>query len=173
MTLRECFDRHGCDRGSRRHCYDRVYENLPEPKRMLEVGIFKGAGIASWLDYWPNTEIVCLDTFQRVAANAIPVLRNERVTWWKGDSRVMRKIPGQFDLIIDDGDHSADAQRQTFENLFPSLSKDGAYFIEDVWPDRVGYMKLLETIGPHRVTFHDLRTPKVPDSFVLEIRHLC
>jgi len=167
MSLRDIFDKHGCDRGSKRHKYDRLYETISPPSRMLEVGIFNGCGLASWLEWFPKAEIVGLDTFQRVAPEKIKVLQDPRVTWFKGDSRDI-DIPGPFDLIIDDGDHRAGAQWQTFENLFPLLSSGGLYFIEDVWPDRPGYQKLLDNLERFRVEHHDLRG--YPDSYILEIR---
>jgi len=167
-SLRSCFDRHGCDRGSLRHHYDVVYQDLEPPARMLEVGILHGAGIASWLEWFPEAEIVGLDTFERVHENKVAILKDPRVTWWKGDSRTLTKIPGPFDLIIDDGDHSADAQRETFINLFPLLSPGGVYFIEDAHPGRPGWEDLLDTLMGFHVEHHDLRGH--PDSYLIEVR---
>lgn len=168
MTLLECFERHGCDRG-RQHGYDRVYSQLPPPARMLEIGIWKGAGIAAWLDYWPQVHITGLDTFQRLPANQIAILRHPRVSWHQGDSRTFR-LPGPFDLIIDDGDHRVDAQRETFDNFHTALAPGGAYFIEDVRPGQPGYENLLDALEGYRVTHHDLRKGRAADSYLLEIR---
>ena len=38
----------------------------------------------------------------------------------------------KYDVIIDDGDHSAISQLVTFKNLAPLLKEGGMYFIEDL-----------------------------------------
>ena len=48
MNLRQCFDKHGCDRGHR-HGYDRVYEGI-RPQRLLEVGVFKEEKVFNYLN---------------------------------------------------------------------------------------------------------------------------
>ena len=182
MTLLECFDKHGCDRGSIRHRYDRIYEGI-QPKRILEIGVFQGAGVAAWLDYC-NAEIVCVDLFDRCKPS--PVLNHPRVTWHKADSRAV-ELSGTFDLIIDDGAHDPESQRLTFENLFPLCT--GQYFIEDVWAlDAMTakershpwiqrskhsiekYQQLMNTVSAFDLTRHDLRAGYAPDSYILEIR---
>jgi hypothetical protein len=184
MTLLQCFDRYACDRGSRRHRYDRVYEGL-QPRRILEIGVFRGAGVAAWLDY-TSAEIVCVDLFQRMAPEKIDVLNHPRVAWHRGDSKTIH-LTGTFDLIIDDGAHDPDSQRRTFENLHNLCT--GQYFIEDVWPlDELDsrqrkdpwiqkpeyamdkYLRLLNTVSAHDLTRHDLRHGFAPDSYLFEIR---
>lgn len=186
-TLLGYFNQHGCDRGSARHRYDRVYASIPQPKRMLEIGILKGAGLKSWLDYFPKTKIVCVDLI-----DPPDIVSHPRITWRKADSRTV-KLAGKFDLIIDDGAHDPDTQRRTFENLFPLCR--GTYFIEDVWPmdllDKKGrklfnhwadkgwlnksahtmkkYNKLLNTISVYNLKRHDLRRGHSPDSYLFEI----
>jgi alpha-mannosidase len=44
----------------------------------------------------------------------------------------MSNINEQFDLIVDDGDHSGGGQIATALNLLPHMKKGGMYFIEDV-----------------------------------------
>jgi hypothetical protein len=40
----------------------------------------------------------------------------------------------RYDVIIDDGSHQYEHQRFTADALLQSLSPDGLYVIEDVWP---------------------------------------
>ena len=96
-----------------------------------------------------------------------------------------------FDIIIDDGLHTHEAQWKTFLNFIPYLKDGGIYFIEDVWPyDKMTnkqkqhywlkryspafsegeYQKLLNAISPYKVTYRDLRTGYDPDTFILEIK---
>jgi len=188
--MRELFDRHGCDKG-KRHSYERVYDPAfeairQESLRILEIGIFKGASLAAWIDYFPNATIVGIDTFQRVAKpEDVSILTHPRVEWYAHDSTKPIDI-GRFDFVIDDGLHTHTAQRKTFENFMPCV--DGAYFIEDVWAldhmtdeekghqwlKRAGYsekeyQKLLNVLEPYTVEFHDLRAGYQPDSFIIEV----
>lgn len=169
-SLRDCFDKHGCDRGHR-HGYERVYEPLFEPIRLgplriLEIGIFRGAGIWAWLDYFPNAAICGLDTFQRVPPSRIEVLKHERTWYQTGDSRVL-EVVSYFDIIIDDGDHRADSQRETFLNVFPRLKPGGMYFIEDVWPGKPGYNDLIGAL-PDTAAHYDLRGGHSVDSYIIQ-----
>jgi len=188
--MRACFDQHSCDKGLR-HGYERVYEPVfeglrQEPLRILEVGIFRGASLAAWIDYFPNATIVGIDTFQRVAKpEDVSILTHPRVEWHTHDSTQPINI-GRFDFVIDDGLHTHTAQRKTFENLMPYV--DNTYFIEDVWAlDHMtvaekghewlkrggysdeGYQELLSTLKPYDVEFHDLRARHQPDSFIISV----
>ncbi|KKM65248.1 hypothetical protein LCGC14_1493180 [marine sediment metagenome] len=194
--LVECFDKYKCDKGSLKHRYDRVYELALEPLRnkefdLLEIGIFKGNSLEALVEYAPRAQIVGLDTFQRIQPNDISILQHDNVEWLKCDSTEPTTLKRTFDIIIDDGLHTHEAQRKTFANFFPYLKDDGVYFIEDVWPfDIMGWMekqhpwlkkhpmswndteyeKLLETVSPYNVTFHDIREGYDPDTFIIEIR---
>ena len=166
-SLRDCFDRHGCDRGDR-HGYERVYEPLfamirNQPLRILEIGIFKGAGIWAWLDYFPKATVFGIDTFQRVAPEQVEVLKHERVEWQQLNSTRHGLFSGTFDIIIDDGCHRADAQLATWRNFYPALKPGGMYFIEDVWPKGPGYAELVAAL-PDPI-HHKLGKP---DSYILQ-----
>lgn len=144
--LKELFNKYGCDK-ARKHHYDKIYgaefEDIRnQPLNILEVGVFKGESTSAWVDYFPNATIYGLDIFTRVNMDEIGILQHERVKALRGDSTnftVTREIyknwPNiKFDIIIDDGLHTPRANAQTFNNLFPFLKDDGAYYIEDVWP---------------------------------------
>ena len=187
--MRAIFDKHGCDKGER-HGYERVYEPLfapmrDEPLRILEIGILKGASLASWVDYFPNAEIVGIDTFQRVPPKDVPILSHERVSWHKHNSFSPIDI-GRFDIIIDDGLHTHTAQRMTFDNFKPHTD---LYFIEDVWSldhmtaqerkhkwlnqkgySDIEYRALMDSLEPYDTEFFDLRKGHQPDSFIIGVR---
>ena len=38
---------------------------------------------------------------------------------------------GEFDVIIDDGSHHVAHVNKTFQYLYPKMSKDGVYLVED------------------------------------------
>lgn len=140
------FNKYGCDKSSK-HKYHTVYEPefdtiRNEPINILEVGVFKGDSIRAWLEFFPNATIYGIDIFKRVSAQDIDVLQHERVKWLKGDStniaireQIKKQWPRiRFDVIIDDGLHTPDANAKTLHNLYPLLKKTGKYYVEDVWP---------------------------------------
>ena len=93
-----------------------------------------------------------LDIFVRVSAEDIPILQHPRVKWLKGDSThpsvsgaIQKAWPDvQFDIIIDDGLHTPEANAQTFKNLFPFVKSTGSYYVEDVWPLDIANQKELQ-----------------------------
>ena len=143
-SLLKLFDKYGCDKGSRKHRYDRVYASTLDQLKnshfqMLEIGIFKGNSTEAFIEYCPQVEIVGVDIFVRVDVKNIPILNHPRVHPCKGDSMLpltneCKKLCNVgVDIIIDDGLHTHRAQRKTFLNFIPYLKKGGVYFIEDVW----------------------------------------
>lgn len=195
-NLKQCFDLNNSDK-SFKHKYENVYEQYfhsrrNEPLNLLEIGIFKGNSIAAWLDYFPNATIYGIDIFERVSENDISILKNPRVRWAKADSTktpVHEIFDAEFDIIIDDGLHTPEANMLTFRNFFSQCK--GQYFIEDVWPiDKLTplekkhpwirnkdeytisrYELMLESLTEKgRVTHHDLRSiSKQPDSYIIKV----
>jgi hypothetical protein len=201
-TLVNLFDKYKCDKGSLKHRYDRVYEpalkHLQNKKfNLLEIGIFKGPSLEAWVEYFPYANLFGIDIFTRIKPNEIQILNHPRVSWCRCDSikgpndEFKSMTESGFDVIIDDGKHTYDAQLATFKNFIPFLNKDGVYFIEDVWPFHLmsekekqhkwilqhqnefsdkQYEQLIETINQYRVNYHDIRRGYEPDTFIIEIK---
>ena len=193
MNMIELFKKHSCEKIW--HNYSELYEADFEHLRkkninILEVGTFRGESINVWLDYFINADIYTIDTFERVHPTALPMLNNIRVKYAVLDSTskecydYFKKLNVKFDFIIDDGLHTPDGQRKTFENL---IEFTDTYYIEDVWNlDKVNmnhpwikshaedfklekWHKLLDSIGNYKVTHHDWRSKKKQDSYILKI----
>jgi hypothetical protein len=49
-------------------------------------------------------------------------------SFWK----YVRSTVGEIDIFLDDGGHTMDMQRITFENVFPMIRKNGVYACEDL-----------------------------------------
>ena len=154
--LKELFNKYGCDKAKKHH-YHTVYQPEFEPLQnesinILEVGVFKGESASVWIDFFPNATVYGLDIFVRVSAEDIPILQHPRVKWLKGDSThpsvsgaIQKAWPDvQFDIIIDDGLHTPEANAQTFRNLFPFVKSTGSYYVEDVWPLDIASQKDLQ-----------------------------
>lgn len=129
MTLSELAIKYGTDKGVMKHNYMPFYEQyLPKnPKKLLEIGVLRGASIRMWKEWFPETEIHGLDLFED---NPIPDIEN--VVFHKGNQcdwlmlDFLRKE--NFDVIIDDGSHGSRDQMITFYGLF----NGGQYYIEDL-----------------------------------------
>jgi len=145
MNLKNIFDNNGTDKSSK-HKYHEIYEPLFAPKRneeinFLEVGIWYGHGMQSFLDYFPNGQIYGIDIFSRMTPDDVPALKNDRAhyvigdtTSWSTSSLLTREFGVEFDYILDDGAHTPEANMLTFRHCSKLLKPGGLYIIEDVWP---------------------------------------
>ena len=175
--------------------YKQDFDKFKNDKiNILEIGTFKGESTQSWLDYFSQAKIYTADTFERVLPEKVPALKDNRVQWFKVDSTSLnckenfKNLNIQFDFIIDDGLHTPEGQRLTFENLIDFLKPTGSYYIEDVWmlnknnnmahwwvkkhPNDFTiekYNQLIESINKFKVTEYDFSSKKIPDSFILKI----
>lgn len=187
-TLAEIFRKYGTDKYA--HGYFSAYEKLPAPARLLEIGVWKGASLRAWREWWPDAFIHGMDTFQRGVPP--PGVLDDRGELWKADSRdvwLPTEYHGRFDLIIDDASHRPRDQAATLRNLWPLMAPGGRYFIEDVvlydlplpkwFQDRaddfnadVGTNLILAIAGLDVLPrIHDFRAKSgKPDSVLIELR---
>lgn len=110
------------------------------PLRLLEIGVQGGGSLAMWREYFPTVQVVGLDIDP-----ACKQYETAGVSIYIGsqeNAALLRKIDdeqGPFDIIIDDGGHTMKQQIGTFKTLFPLLTDDGLYVIEDLhtsyWPE--------------------------------------
>jgi hypothetical protein len=90
-----------------------------------------GGSLRSWRDYFPNASIKGVD----IAEDCL--IKEDRIETFIFNSSIANECDShlkglEFDIIIDDGDHSGSSQIKTFENLFKCVKNDGYYFIEDI-----------------------------------------
>lgn len=208
MHISEAFNKFHCDK-EKRHGYGGLYEdilrslmkqNRKETIRIFEVGIYKGASLEAFVHYFKqndfeNYELYAIDIFERLKEDQIPILKHEKIHAFKADST--KEYPTEiqdlkFDLIIDDGLHTPDAQRMTFMIYSQFLAKDATYIIEDVWPIHLmtpqerkhrwlvkykddytpaQHDMLMDTITQYWYTELDNRRHKHPDSFAFIIKN--
>lgn len=203
--LKELLNNSGSDK-AKKHKYDEIYEPVLAPMKdeqinILEIGVDAGYSIEAWLEYLPNATIYTLDLFHRNDPASLPVLNHERVKWLKCDStnpavvtQIKKAWPRiRFDIIIDDGMHTPEANRKTLDNLFPLLKVRGKYFIEDVWPldimttnewkhpwvlkyperynmmDQIRFNKSME--GKKRIDHDHRKQTGEGDSYIIELQH--
>jgi hypothetical protein len=131
--------------------YEKLFENLRyNTMNILEIGIGTleggksnmlrwkekkenyqpGASLKVWKEYFENSQIYGIDVKEDC------MISESRIKTFLCDStsdESVGKLPDlNFDIIIDDGLHSFEAQNKTFKLFYPKLKKGGLYFIEDV-----------------------------------------
>lgn len=138
MTLDDLATKYNTDKGPNDHMYTSRYSIYLEPFRdiefnLLEIGVYDGASVKMWKEYFPKATIVAIDIDPRCKQ-----FEEERIHIHIGDQTDVNFLNTVFDLyahfevILDDGGHSYKQQIVSFESLFPKLTPGGLYFLEDM-----------------------------------------
>lgn len=123
----------------------------------MEIGVYRGASVRMWLEYFENAKIYGVDTstetftldpkFEyvtdpgrggRVNDPQAPI-KQPRYTFIQGDQnsppflKTLARDHGDWDIIIDDGGHMAAGIRTSFQWLWPHVISGGFYCIEDLY----------------------------------------
>jgi demethylmacrocin O-methyltransferase len=141
--------------------YQRHFKPLRHSTRkVLEIGVgvdyydsqSGGGSLRMWKDYFPKAEIFGLDIVDRSH------LQEPRIRIFRGDQNDPSFLDdlasrwGPFDIIIDDGSHVSEHIITSFTALFPHLTANGVYAIEDL------YLSYAEALGGSAVEFDNPRT---------------
>ena len=148
--FRETFKRYGSNKGGEwkhrneiiRSFYADLYEEELKEKKitnLLEIGIgydvsSPGSSLRSWKALYPTANIYGADIDKRVLfeEDNIKTFYTDQLN--KNKLHEFKKKLNNifFDVIIDDGLHTYEANKNTFEVFKDTLSKEGLYFIEDI-----------------------------------------
>ena len=108
--------------------------NNPNLQSNMTINGMPGASLRVWRDYFKNAQIYGADIdkdilFQedRIKTYYVDQLNTPSIETMWGKIRIQN-----FDIIIDDGLHTTDANINLFINSFNKLKKNGIYIIEDV-----------------------------------------
>jgi hypothetical protein len=109
------------------------FRNMGRPIHVMEIGLYCGGSLQMWRNFFgPEAYIYGVDIFpkRRFAEERTKIFTGDQanMTFWKEMKRTIPKL----DIIIDDGGHLPEQQRNTFKALFDHLQPDGAYVVEDV-----------------------------------------
>jgi len=155
LPLSSIIEKHGSDKfkSGYTHFYQSIFSSYRnKPINYLEIGLgtvdpsipssFCGiyshyehytpaAILKAWKEYFPNSQIYGID----VAPDCM--INEDRIQTKLGssaDSLFSKSFYPEvsFDIILDDGLHTADAQFKTFQNFFDRVKQDGFYIIEDI-----------------------------------------
>ena len=128
---------YGADKCSAGHGFAKIYESHVAPLRnqsvtLIEIGVFRGASLRMWRDYFPRGRIFGVD----ILPDAIEA-RAERIEVFVGDQSdpallgELLAVSGSPDIVVDDGAHRVDLQLASLAFLWPHLKPGGLYVIED------------------------------------------
>jgi hypothetical protein len=158
-TLRSIGSKYGTDKVSHGFCevYEEKFNNIRESsKNILEIGVFFGASILMWRDYFSNSTIHGFDTFEGLQGNGHRFQNSDKfLNEWKNDVNLQNRIElykydqGKesdlisfisdikkknisFDVIIEDGSHLMVDQQLDLKYLFSTVKSGGYYVIEDI-----------------------------------------
>jgi len=139
-NLTTIFDKYNSDKNSSFHNYCRQYENLMRDYRtknisFLELGVLNGESVKIWREAFPNAKcIVGVDINQECKQYENP---DKSIFIEIGDATNIEFIKyinekyGPFDIILDDASHTNKDIILSFEQLFPLMSDNGLYIVED------------------------------------------
>jgi hypothetical protein len=140
MNLRQIFDSIKSDRGGSvkyshyLEIYDKYFSPLRDDKlSLLEIGIERGGSLSLWKEYFDDIDIYALDINPNCKMH-----EREGIQIFIGDQtdkdflNSVVDAAGRFDIIVDDGGHRGEQHIASFETLFPHLSNDGLYIVEDL-----------------------------------------
>ena len=140
--LCEIMSKHGSDKSSCVHNYTLIYSELfknikASANHFFELGIGtinSGASLRGWKEYFTSANIYGADILDEV------LFTEHRIQTYQCDQLDKKSISKlwykfkdvEFDVILEDGLHTYEANIHFFENSFFKVKKGGYYIIEDI-----------------------------------------
>jgi hypothetical protein len=167
-------DKYKTDKGSSNHRYSDVYEYFFFPvknqvKKVFEIGVFRGASMKMFQDYFPDADIYGIDIYD------VSSLNSDRIhTFIANQSKrdqlqkCIAAFGSDFDVIVDDGGHAMDQQQISFGFLFPYVKSGGYYIIEDLHTSLLEGYGVRNDGGNSTLTMVDqyIRTGKIESDYL-------
>lgn len=128
-TLDEIAAATGTDKRRGMHGYTKYYDMhfstiRHDRIRLLEFGVFNGASLKMWEEYFSQGDLTAIDINPECAQYATE--RSKVIIGSQTDD-----IGGAYDIIIDDGSHLNAHQWDSFKIYWPRVKCGGWYIIED------------------------------------------
>jgi len=117
--------------------YDDYVSKYINPN-ILEIGVYYGASLKMWEEYFGSPYIVGVDIEDKreYENNNTKILIADQ-----GNPQELLKCLDyckEYQIMVDDGSHIIGHQISTLATLFPYLSSGGVYFIEDLHTSFIG-----------------------------------
>lgn len=141
-TLQELGLKYGTDKATyHKFCdfYDKNLSELRDDKiRFLEIGIANGNSIKMWNEYFLNAEIIGVDILDR---KYLDTARVKTYIVNQENENELLSIPGEFEIIVDDGGHTMLQQQITLKVMIDKLKSGGFYILEDLHTSQLHFQK--------------------------------
>lgn len=133
--LCELAEQYGTDK--LRHGYTPLYHELFAPMRgmpvnVVELGVYRGASVRMWADYFPDANIFAVDVRPAQLESVRGIERVKAVLADSGSPLLSDKLPDSIDILIDDASHKPCDQIAAFTSLWPRIAVGGYYVVEDL-----------------------------------------
>jgi cephalosporin hydroxylase len=138
-SLQEIGLKHGSDRsinliGTKTyHDYYEPIFKLKQIKTALELGVYYGNGLVTLREYLPDTELIGIDMSLECCnrqINNCSLYQSSQTDATRLNQILSKHNP--LDLVIDDASHEVDKSIESFNIIFPYVSSQGIYIIEDL-----------------------------------------
>ena len=122
------------------HHYFPIYERYFAPYKrknnlkFLEIGVSKGGSLQLWRNYFGNSATIFGIDIDPNCQQYDGLHGNVRIGS-QNDKAFLESVVnemGGIDVVLDDGSHQMRHIKESLNILFPHLSKNGIYFIEDL-----------------------------------------
>lgn len=151
--LCDIMNKYGSDKGEGWHNYTKIYHHLFKNKRNEPLNIFElglgtnnidvpsnmgmngkpGASLYGWREYFSKSQIYGADIDTRILfdSDKIKTFYVDQLNS-KSIVEMWNKIDMDFDIIVEDGLHTFEANINFLTNSFHKLKDGGIYIIEDI-----------------------------------------
>jgi hypothetical protein len=127
------------------HAYGPLYDKIFEPyrntaKNVCELGIYSGASIVTFSEYFTNAIIDGIDI---TLDNVIFGKENPRIRYFLMDATNpdFEVLGNKYDVILDDASHLPEHQVQSLKVFLPYLNDGGMFVIEDIAGQHEAFLK--------------------------------
>lgn len=110
---------------------------------IVEIGVSQGYSVVMLASYFKNASILGIELFPNLIIKEF----QDNVTIIEGDATVpetANKVPGNVDVLIDDGSHRVIDQITSFKLFWNKINAGGIYIIEDI-DDLKGFTNAIST----------------------------
>ncbi len=168
ILLKQLLDKYGSDKANRHnyhHLYGGILRDPQSIQNIFEIGLGTnntdvvsnmgpygrpGASLRAFRDYCPNAFVYGADVDKGV------LFHDERIKTFFVDQTnpstfddLLSKLPNKFDLVIDDGLHSPDANISSLEFGLKIVKIGGWVVIEDIGSEAITFWQVVSALLPN------------------------
>jgi predicted O-methyltransferase YrrM len=153
--------------GYMKHIYGPLFKEIANKvNSVLEVGTAEGDSLLEWRARFPNATVYGVDvnavTTKDPDTSRLVFIGNVDAYSLSTVDRLRELNPGGYDVLIDDGSHSAEHQQFFVENYLSLLSDTGVFIVEDIiFPGVTSSLVDKIDTTQYNVEVHDMRNKQL------------